>query len=464
VVSPPDAPTYASRSLWLDTVPGSLDPRPSLPGDLQCDVAIVGAGYTGLWTAYYLHRADPSLRIAIVESEIAGFGASGRNGGWCSAFFAVEPARLAAAYGRPAAIAMQRAMFDTVDEVGKVSADEGIDCHFVKGGTTHFATKPAHVGRVRGRVAEMHALGFDVDDERWLDAAEARERIDLPGQLGASYTPHCAAIHPARLARGLADVVERAGISLFEQTRVQAIEGKTVRTDHGTIRAEVVVRATEAWTATLPESRRAVVPIYSLMLATEPLPGEVWDEVGWGGRETMSDGRHLIIYGQRTADDRIAFGGRGAPYHFGSAIRSDFDQVESVFVDLRRVLGELVPQTNDARITHAWGGPLGVPRDWHPSCGYDRAAGLAWAGGYVGDGVSTTNLAGRTLADLITGADTALTHLPWVQHRSPDWEPEPLRWLGHRALTGLARSADRVERRTGRPARRMAVLERVLGT
>ena len=464
MVSPPDAPTYASRSLWLDTVPGSLDPRPPLPGDLQCDVAIVGAGYTGLWTAYYLHRADPSLRIAIVESEIAGFGASGRNGGWCSAFFAVEPARLAAAYGRPAAIAMQRAMFDTVDEVGKVSADEGIDCHFVKGGTTHFATKPAHVGRVRGRVAEMHALGFDVDDERWLDAAEARERIDVPGQLGASYTPHCAAIHPARLARGLADVVERAGISLFEQTRVQAIEGKTVRTDHGTIRAEVVVRATEAWTAALPESRRAVVPIYSLMLATEPLSAEVWDEIGWGGRETMSDGRHLIIYGQRTADDRIAFGGRGAPYHFGSAIRSDFDQVESVFVDLRRVLGELVPQTNDARITHAWGGPLGVPRDWHPSCGYERAAGLAWAGGYVGDGVSTTNLAGRTLADLITGADTAITHLPWVQHRSPDWEPEPLRWLGHRALTGLARSADRVERRTGRPARRMAVLERVLGT
>jgi glycine/D-amino acid oxidase-like deaminating enzyme len=177
----------------------------------------------------------------------------------------------------------------------------------------------------------------------------------------------------------------------------------------------------------------------------------------------MSDGRHLIIYGQRTADDRIAFGGRGAPYHFGSAIRSDFDRVESVFVDLRRVLGELIPQTNDARITHVWGGPLGVPRDWHPSCGYDRKERLAWAGGYVGDGVSTTNLAGRTLADLITGSDTPITHLPWVQHRSRDWEREPLRWLGHRTLTGLARSADRVERRTGRPAKRVAVLEKILG-
>ena len=225
-------PSYASRSLWLDTVPGSLDPRPALPGDLQCDVAIVGAGYTGLWTAYYLRRADPSLRIAILESEIAGFGASGRNGGWCSALFAAEPARLAREHGRSAAIAMQRAMFDTVDEVGKVSADEGIDCHFVKGGTTRFATNAAHVARLRSEIDDTRALGFTDDDDRWLDAASARERIDVVGQLGAAHTPHCAAIHPARLARGLADVVERAGVSLFEQTR-----GAGDRREHGAHRA-----------------------------------------------------------------------------------------------------------------------------------------------------------------------------------------------------------------------------------
>ncbi len=454
--------SYASRSLWLDTVPGSLEPRPSLPGDLQCDVAIVGAGYTGLWAAYYLHRADPTLRVAVLEAEIAGFGASGRNGGWCSALFAAEPTRLAREHGPPAAIAMQRAMFDTVDEVGKISAGEGIDCHFVKGGTTRFATSPAHLVRLREEVATAHALGFTEEDERWLDVDGARARIAVPGQLGAAYTSHCAAIHPARLARGLADVVERSGVAIYERTRVQAIEGRIVRTEHGSVRADVVVRATEAWTATLPGSRRAIVPIYSLMLATEPLPASVWDEIGWSGRETMSDGRHMIIYGQRTADDRIAFGGRGAPYHFGSMIRPEFDRVENVFVDLRRVLAELVPATNDARITHTWGGPLGVPRDWHPSCGYDRSSGVAWAGGYVGDGVATTNLAGRTLADLITGADTAIVDLPWVHHRSPDWEPEPLRWLGHRALSALARSADRVERRTGRPARRIAVLEQLL--
>ncbi len=276
-------PSYASRSLWLDTVPGSLEPRPSLPGDLQCDVAIVGAGYTGLWTAYYLHRADPTLRVAVLEAEIAGFGASGRNGGWCSALFAAEPTRLAREHGPPAAIAMQRAMFDTVDEVGKISAGEGIDCHFVKGGTTRFATSPAHLVRLREEVATAHALGFTEEDERWLDVDGARARIAVPGQLGAAYTSHCAAIHPARLARGLADVVERSGVAIYERTRVQAIEGRTVRTEHGSVRADVVVRATEAWTATLPGSRRAIVPIYSLMLATEPLPASVWDEIGWSG-------------------------------------------------------------------------------------------------------------------------------------------------------------------------------------
>ena len=408
-------------------------------------------------------RADPSLRIVILEAEIAGFGASGRNGGWCSALFAAEPSRLAREHGRPAAIAMQRAMFDTVDEVGKVSADEGIDCHFVKGGTTQFATNPAHIARLRAAVDESHALGFTDDDERWLDAEAAVARVAVSGALGAAHTPHCAAIHPARLARGLAEVVERNGVALYEQTRVQAIEGHSARTVHGTVTADVVVRATEAWTAELPGLRRAIAPVYSLMLATEPLPADVWDEIGWTGRETISDGRHMIIYGQRTADDRIAFGGRGAPYHFGSAIRSEYDRVESVFVDLRRVLADLVPATRDARSPTP-----GEGRSASRATGIRRAATTGARAAHGRAGTSATASPRRTsrgarCADLITGADTPIVHLPWVQHASPDWEPEPLRWLGHRALTGLARSSDRVEARTGRPARRMELLNRLLG-
>ena len=171
----------------------------------------------------------------------------------------------------------------------------------------------------------------------------------------------------------------------------------------------------------------------------------------------------MIIYGQRTADGRIAFGGRGAPYHYGSTVRPAFDSEPAVHALLRQTLTELFPELADARFTHAWGGPLGIPRDWHSSVGLDRATGLAWAGGYVGDGVATTNLAGRTLADLITGADTPLTRLPWVGHRSPRWEPEPLRWLGVNAGLWTMKLADRSETRRGRPSRVAGAMGRLLG-
>jgi glycine/D-amino acid oxidase-like deaminating enzyme len=224
-----------------------------------------------------------------------------------------------------------------------------------------------------------------------------------------------------------------------------------------------VIRATEAWTAALPGHERDVVPVYSLMIATEPLPADVWDGVGLAGGETFSDGRHLIIYGQRTADDRLAFGGRGAPYHWGSAIRSSFEREPRVFGLLRRTVGDLFPGLRQARITHAWGGPLGIPRDWHASVGYDPRTGCGWAGGYVGDGVGTSNLAGRTLADLVLGRSTGLTALPWVNHRSPRWEPEPLRWLGANAALRAMTLADREESLSGRSSLAAGVMTRLLG-
>jgi glycine/D-amino acid oxidase-like deaminating enzyme len=219
------------------------------------------------------------------------------------------------------------------------------------------------------------------------------------------------------------------------------------------VRAERVIRATEGYTATLEGERRRLIPVYSLIIATEPLPAEVWEQIGLRRRETFSDYRHLIIYGQRTADDRLVFGGRGAPYHFGSRIRPSYDRVPRVFDGLHETLVDLFPVLKGARITHRWGGALGIPRDWTASVGLDRATGLGWAGGYVGDGVTTTNLAGRTLADLVLERDTDLTRLPWVGHRSPSWEPEPLRWLGVNAgLRGMT-WADAEEARTGKQSR-----------
>jgi glycine/D-amino acid oxidase-like deaminating enzyme len=470
--------TYRALSFWHDSLAEPLTRRPALPGDLDVDVAIVGAGYSGLWTAYYLAKAGAGLRVAVLEREIAGFGASGRNGGWCSALFPAsleKVARVAAARAkangdangngdpRAAAVALERAMQRTVDEVGRVAAAEGIDCHWAKGGTITLARTPVQLERAKARVANARAWGFGEDDLRLLGAEEARGMLDATGVLGGTFTPHCAAIHPARLACGLADAAERLGVRLYEGTPVLEVQPGAVRTANGTVRAERIVRATEGYSSRLPGLRRAVAPVYSLMIATEPLPAAAWERIGLASRPTFTDFRHLIIYGQRTADGRLAFGGRGAPYHFGSRIRPEFDREPAVFAELRRVLTELFPAVSDARITHTWGGPLGIPRDWCASVGLDRATGLAWTGGYVGDGVGTTNLGGRTLADLLLDRDTDLTHLPWVDHHSPNWEPEPLRWLAVNFGLRLMSYADRTEARTGRPSKAAQRFSRFLG-
>ncbi|MDQ3983375.1 MAG: FAD-binding oxidoreductase, partial [Actinomycetota bacterium] len=386
-----------------------------------------------------------------------------RNGGWCSALFATAGDKLARKRGRDAAIAMQQGMFATVDEVERATNELGIDCHFHKGGTLTLATAFAHVPRIKDEIAAERRWGFSEDDYRWLEQGDAAARLNASGVLGAGFTPHCASIHPARLVRGLARSVEGAGVTIYEQTAARSLKRGSVETDGGTLRADVVVRATEGYTTELPGRRRALAPVYSLMVATEPLGPELWDEIGWAGRETFTDGRHLLIYGQRTKDDRIAFGGRGAPYHFGSRVKDSYDRVPAVFDELRKVLRSLFPALASCEFTHEWGGPVALPRDWTTSVGFDRDEGLAWAGGYVGDGVSTTNLAGRTLTDLILGRTTELTRLPWVNHRSREWEPEPLRWIGANVLLKVMASADRAEARSGRPARRAELAYKLLG-
>jgi len=450
---------YSQLSMWFEQL-GPITPRPPLPGPETVDVAIVGAGFTGLWTAYYLQALDPSLRIAVLESEIAGFGASGRNGGWCSALYPVGIATLAAEVGREAAMAQYAAMRDTVTEVLRVAATEHIDADIAAGGTVVVARSEPQLHRARHEASEAAGYGLDIS---LLDAQQARQRLNATRVLGATYTPHCAAVQPAKLVRGLADVVEGRGARVHERTRVTAFEPGTVHTDRGDVRADVIVRATEGYTARLPGLRRAVAPVYSLIIATEPLSDATWDEIGLRERETWSDHRHLIIYGQRSADGRMVFGGRGAPYHLGSRIRPRYDRVPRVFAALQQTLAELFPVLCDARITHRWGGPLGISRDWHASVGLDRPTGLAWAGGYVGDGVSTTNLAGRTLAELITGRESQLTALPWVGHRSRAWEPEPLRWLGANAGLRAMTWADRAEGRRGTPSRLASAVNDMMG-
>lgn len=452
-----DRSPLAHRPLWSDTLPPAervtTDP---LPGDTDADVAIVGAGMTGAWTAHHLLRLDPGLRVVVVDREDVGFGASGRNGGWCSAIMPMSLDAIAARHGTAAAQRMQHAMYDTVHEVTGFAAGHDIADACTRNGTISLARNPVQLDRLRSQAATFTRFGLP-EAHHVLTADEARAHCDAADVIGGSFTPHCATVHPARLTHAVARSAIAAGARVHGGTTVTEIDERRLVTDRGTIRADVVVRATEGYTMQLPGQRRALLPIYSLMIATEPLDDATWQAIGLHGRPTFNDDRHLVIYGQRTTDGRIAFGGRGAPYHFGSAVRPEFDTHDGVRALLTESLRELFPVLQDVAITHHWGGVLAAPRDWTCSVRFDRRTGFATAGGYVGDGVATAHLAGRTLAALITGSDDEhdreLVRLPWVGHRSRRWEPEPFRWLGVNGGRIAAARADAAEARTGRRSR-----------
>jgi glycine/D-amino acid oxidase-like deaminating enzyme len=440
-------------SFWWAQQGGAPAPRPPLTGSLDVDVCIVGAGYTGLWAAYYLKRAQPDLRIAVLEQRFAGFGASGRNGGWLTNSVTGGREQYVRTHGRDAAIAQQRALNGTVDEVIAVCAREGIDADIVKGGELNVARSPAQLARLRASAAAELAWP-DTDVEEW-DAAATRSRIAIAGAVGGLWHPHAARIHAAKLAAGLAATVESSGVPIYEGTRVTGISPGRAVTDRGVVTAPFVLRATEGFTPDLRGRHRALLPMNSSMIATEPLPAAVWEQLGWDGREVLGDFAHVYMYAQRTADDRIAFGGRGVPYRYGSRVDTDGRTQQRTIASLTALLRAFFPAAAGVPIAHAWAGVLGVPRDWAASVGLDAATGLGWAGGYVGTGVTATNLAGRTLADLVLRRDTEITRLPWVGHRARNWEIEPLRWLAVQGIYASYRAADRSEG-SGRSARTSA--------
>jgi glycine/D-amino acid oxidase-like deaminating enzyme len=420
--------------------------RPSLPGGTDADVCIVGAGFTGLWTAYYLKRADPGLRVVVLEQAFAGFGASGRNGGWVTAGLPGSRSRYAQhPRGRDGVRALERELRETVDEVARVCVAEGIDARLVKGGTLTVATSAAQEARLRQHVEHERAWGDGPAVVRYLNKAELAERLQVTGAVGALYYPDCARVQPAGLVAGLAGAVTRSGVLLFEATRVTAISPGRARTAAGDVRAPYVLRCTEGFTADLPGQHRTLLPMNSSMIITGPLSDAAWKTIGWDACETLDDAAHAYIYAQRTADGRIALGGRGVPYRFGSGIDHDGSTAPSTVAQLGRILRRMFPVTVEAGIEHAWSGVLGVPRDWCATVMMDPRTGLGWAGGYTGQGVAAANLAGRTLADLVRGVSSPLTTLPWVGHRSPRWEPEPARWAGVHGLYALYRTADRLE-------------------
>ncbi len=447
-------------SFWWQDI--GLPPRRApLSGDTTADLCIVGAGYTGLWTAWYARQADPGLDILIVERDFAGFGASGRNGGWLTGGFAWNHARYAARAGEAAVRAMVAAMGGTVDEVIAVTHAQGIDADIRRTDELMVATRPAQLSRLRAEVRHRRAWG---EDRVTGIGPEVADRVAVPGALGAMVVGGVARIQPAKLVLGLARAVERSGVRIAEGTTATGIAPGRVDTDRGSVRARTVIRATEGFTAALPGHRRDWLPLNSAQIVTEPLGADVWDRIGWAGHEIVGDFANAYCYCQRTACGRIAVGARGVPYRLGS--RTDRDGVPDAETvrRLTAILHRHFPAARAARIAHAWCGVLGVPRDWCATVGWDAGTRTGHAGGYVGVGVSTANLAGRTLADLIAGRDTELTRLPWVNHSVRRWEPEPLRWLGVRGMYALLNAADRAEARgAARPGLPARLASRLMG-
>jgi len=440
-------------SYWWRARGGFPARRPSLPGPLTADVCIIGGGFTGLWTAYYLKQARPELQVVVLEAAFAGFGASGRNGGWLTSALPGSRDRYARGPGgRDAVLDMQRQLRATVDEVARVCAAEGIDADLVKGGELAVATSPAQLTRIHEELLADREWGLGEPEVQLLGAGELAARVRVAGGLGALYSPDCARIQPAQLVTGLAAAVERLGVTIYEATPVTRIRpgagaGARACTVFGDVTAQFVLRATEGFTARLPGQRRTLLPMNSSMIVTEPLSAAAWQQIGWDGRETIGDSAHVYMYAQRTEDGRIAIGGRGIPYRFGSTLdHRGVTQPEAIDT-LGHILRRLFPAAAEARIDHAWCGVLGVPRDWCATVTLDRATGLGAAGGYTGHGVAASCLAGHTLADLVAGEPTERTALPWVGHQARSWEPEPLRWTGVHSLYALYRAADHTEDR-----------------
>lgn len=448
--------TIGDVSFWYADI-GMPSRRPPLDGDTTADVAIIGAGYTGLWTAYYLKKAQPSLNVVIIEKEFAGFGASGRNGGWLMGSFAWNHDRYAAATSRDAVLDMVKALETTVDEVIRVCGIEGIDADILRVDELCIATHPAHVQRMADSIAHHQNWG-DGHRVHTIGADEAAARIAIPGALGAMVMTGMARVQPAKLVRGLAAVVEAMGVRIVEGTTVTEYSKGQVQTPRGIVRAPIILRATEGFTAGIKGHKRDWLPLNSAQIATPILPPEVWDKIGWTGHELYHDFFNSYCYCQRTREGRITVGARGVPYLYGSAMDRNGAPDPETIRRLTDILHRYFPAAIPFGVDHAWCGVIGVPRDWCATVGLDPATGLGWAGGYVGVGVSTSNLAGQTLADLALQKGTALTHLPWVNRKVRAWEPEPLRWLGVHTMYGLYGAADFRETTHNTPPSRLATL------
>jgi glycine/D-amino acid oxidase-like deaminating enzyme len=443
---------------WRELTP--WQPRAAIDQNLDLDIAIIGAGYTGLWSALYLKELKPELNIAIFEAQHVGFGASGRNGGWVSALWPVQLNEIASQHGAEVARNFQIVLHELIDEFEQTLNKYSILADFQKSGTMNFARSQPQLTRLKRELTEYQKFGFG--DSDYHLSSDLTSLPDATNLLGALISPHCASIHPAKLVRALAERVENLGVTIYENSEVAKLSPHKITVNNQQIEAVQIVVATEGYRDQLLP--RTTAPIHSLMFITDSIPAPLLDELRIPAGITFNDARNLVIYGQRTAANSIAFGGRGAPYQFGSKTGTQVELHQGAFKYLQSALIQMFPalQPYSSTPTYTWGGPIGVSRDWKPSVTYNPKTGIATAGNYVGDGVAASYLAGQTIADLLTARTSSISNLPWVNHSSKKWEVEPIRYLLINAARVAISSADRIEQILNRETAISKILWRML--
>lgn len=416
------------RSWWLRdalALEKSHVECPPLKQDVRADVVIVGGGFTGLWTAYHLRQRNPNLGIVVLEQDICGGGPSGRNGGFASGWWD-ELHGLVKLYGAEGAVKACRAIKSSIHAIGEFCDANGIDAWYRHGGYMYAITADANE-KARDEMVELAREVGAADELYELSPSEVKQRCASPAFRGGAFMGDGASLQPARLARGLRQVVLEQGITIYEGTQATRMEGTTAVTPHGRVAADHAVLAVNAWGIGWPQLNRSLVAWSSYIVMTAPAPDRL-REIGWTEGELITDFRTSLRYFRTTPDGRIAFGGGG-----GRARRT----VDEMFTADERAVAEtaagfrlMFPSFAGVAIEDAWGGPIDVSPTHLPTFGRVGDANVYYAAGYTGNGVAPTHLAGQVLADLITKSDTDNVRLPLVNAKPLTFPPEPFRSWG----------------------------------
>ena len=430
--SPPN-----SHPLWRDGVaPLAL---PTLQSNYSCDVAIVGGGFSGLWSAYHLLTHQPSLQVSIFESKEIGFGASGRNGGWVSADYPVDQRTLLRRYPSKDVEGFASLLRKGVDEIGAIASTISPGANFKKSGALLFATNQLQLDRLKDSTDSHHHL---------LSRDEMRSKVRISSALGGLFTPDCATVNPRRLLNDLAQDLRVRGVAIFEQSHAR-YQSRALTVNGHPVDAKLVIFATEAF----GEQTRDWIPLYSLMIATRNLTDSERDAIGWSPGLAIAEATNNVNYAQLTSDLRIAIGGRGAGYPFASRVNPTLESNTETHRSLRELLNSWFEVTDGLEITHHWGGPIAIRRNWESLIRVDRDGGVAELGGYVGDGMTMSFIAARAVAERIMTGSNTLVDMPFDsdEQSTRRWPIEPLRYIGARTMLSAIHHADNQERRGRKP-------------